>query len=130
MEDPTSEEAALTHRVRAGDGHAATELYRRHHAAVLAFARRLCPDPHTAEDLASEAFARTLRTVRTGAGGPSGGWRPYLYAVVRNTAAEWARSDQRRVLTPEFREDDLTAAGPEPPDDLATRAYRSLPPRW
>nr|BFE84246.1 hypothetical protein GCM10020093_068470 [Planobispora longispora] len=130
MNGPTSDDSALTRLVRAGDSHAVAELYERHHAAVLAFARRLCPDPYTAEDLASEAFARTLRTVRTGAAGPSGGWRPYLYAVVRNTAAEWAHSDQRRVLTAEFREDDLTVAGPEPPDDLVTRAYRSLPPRW
>ncbi|MFG1941621.1 sigma-70 family RNA polymerase sigma factor [Nonomuraea sp. NPDC048826] len=129
MEHSTREDAALTSLVRAGDSRAVAELYERHHAAVLAFARRLCADPHTAEDLASEAFARTLRTVRAGAG-PSGGWRPYLYAVARNTAAEWARTEHRRVLTAEFRDDELTVAGPEPPDDLVTRAYRSLPPRW
>ncbi|MEV4186190.1 sigma-70 family RNA polymerase sigma factor, partial [Streptosporangium canum] len=127
---PESEDPALTRLVRAGDDRAVSELYERHYPAVIAFARRLCQDPHTAEDLASEAFARTLRTVRNGPAGPTGDWRPYLYAVVRNTAAEWARSDQRSVLTGEFREDDLTTAAPEPPDDLVTRAYRSLPPRW
>ncbi|GAA4530332.1 sigma-70 family RNA polymerase sigma factor [Nonomuraea ferruginea] len=130
MEDSQREDAALTKLVRAGDSRAVAELYERHHAAVLAFARRLCQDPHIAEDLASEAFTRTLRTVRGGEAGPSGAWRPYLYAVARNTAAEWARTDQRRVLTPEFRDDELTVAEPEPPDDLVTRAYRSLPPRW
>ncbi|MEU6788720.1 sigma-70 family RNA polymerase sigma factor [Nonomuraea angiospora] len=127
------EDAELTQRVRAGDSHAVAELYERHHAAVLAFARRLSPDPQAAEDLASEAFTRTLRTVRTGAGGPSGGWRPYLYAVVRNTAAEWARTDQRLVLIGEFRADefaDLLVTEPEVPDDLVVRAFRSLPPRW
>ncbi|QYC41533.1 RNA polymerase sigma factor YlaC [Nonomuraea coxensis DSM 45129] len=129
-DDPRDADPALTHLVRAGDERAVSELYERHHPAVLAFARRLCQDPHTAEDLASEAFARTLRTVRNGSGGPSGGWRPYLYAVARNTAIEWARSQQRLVLTDEFREDELTTAPPEPPDDLVTRAYRSLPPRW
>ncbi|MFI6796103.1 sigma-70 family RNA polymerase sigma factor [Streptosporangium canum] len=130
MIEPESDDPALTRLVRAGDDRAVSELYERHHPAVIAFARRLCQDPHTAEDLASEAFARTLRTVRNGLAGPTGDWRPYLYAVVRNTAAEWARSDQRSVLTDEFREDDLTTAAPEPPDDLVTRAYRSLPPRW
>ncbi|MFD2356012.1 RNA polymerase sigma factor [Nonomuraea ferruginea] len=130
MEDSQREDAALTKLVRAGDSRAVAELYERHHAAVLAFARRLCQDPHIAEDLASEAFTRTLRTVRGGEASPSGAWRPYLYAVARNTAAEWARTDQRRVLTPEFRDDELTVAEPEPPDDLVTRAYRSLPPRW
>ncbi|MET8387185.1 sigma-70 family RNA polymerase sigma factor [Streptosporangium canum] len=130
MIEPESDDPALTRLVRAGDDRAASELYERHYPAVIAFARRLCQDPHTAEDLVSEAFARTLRTVRNGPAGPTGDWRPYLYAVVRNTAAEWARSDQRFVLTDEFREDDLTTAAPEPPDDLVTRAYRSLPPRW
>ncbi|MER5426995.1 sigma-70 family RNA polymerase sigma factor [Streptosporangium roseum] len=130
MIESESEDPALTRLVRAGDDRAASELYERHYPAVIAFARRLCQDLHTAEDLASEAFARTLRTVRNGPAGPTGDWRPYLYAVVRNTAAEWARSDQRFVLTDEFREDDLTTAAPEPPDDLVTRAYRSLPPRW
>ncbi|MFE3450781.1 sigma-70 family RNA polymerase sigma factor [Nonomuraea sp. NPDC059194] len=130
MHQQTAEDTALTDQVRAGDSRAAEELYRRHHPALLAFARRLCQDPHTAEDLANEAFARTLRTVRTGTGGPSAGWRPYLYVVARNTAAEWARADQRLVLTAEFRDDDLTVAGPEPPDELVARAYRSLPPRW
>ncbi|WP_051751522.1 sigma-70 family RNA polymerase sigma factor [Streptosporangium amethystogenes] len=130
MTKPESEDPVLTRLVRAGDERAVSELYERHYPAVIAFARRLCQDLHTAEDLASEAFARTLRTVRSGPAGPTGDWRPYLYAVVRNTAAEWARSDQRFVLTDEFREDDLTTAAPEPSDDLVTRAYRSLPPRW
>ncbi|MER7618678.1 sigma-70 family RNA polymerase sigma factor [Nonomuraea wenchangensis] len=129
-DDPRDADSALTRLVRAGDERAVTELYERHHPAVLAFARRLCQDPHTAEDLASESFARTLRTVRNGSGGPSDAWRPYLYAVARNTAIEWARSQQRIVLTEEFREDELTTPPPEPPDDLVTRAYRSLPPRW
>ncbi|SEU22367.1 sigma-70 family RNA polymerase sigma factor [Nonomuraea wenchangensis] len=129
-DDPRDADPALTRLVRAGDERAVTELYERHHPAVLAFARRLCQDPHTAEDLASESFARTLRTVRNGSGGPSEAWRPYLYAVARNTAIEWARSQQRIVLTEEFREDELTTPPPEPPDDLVTRAYRSLPPRW
>lgn len=130
MDEPKSEDLALTGLARAGDSRAVSELYERHYPALLAFTRRLCQSPHTAEDLASEAFARTLRTVRNGAAGPTGGWRPYLYAVARNTAVEWARSDQRVVLTDEFREDALTTAAPEPPDDLVTRAYRSLPPRW
>ncbi|MET8993483.1 sigma-70 family RNA polymerase sigma factor, partial [Nonomuraea wenchangensis] len=129
-DDQKGEDAALTRLVRAGDERAVSELYERHYPAVLAFARRLCQDPHTAEDLASESFARTLRTVRHGSGGPSDAWRPYLYAVARNTAIEWARSQQRIVLTEEFREDELTTSPPEPPDDLVTRAYRSLPPRW
>ncbi|GAA2736510.1 RNA polymerase sigma factor [Actinocorallia aurantiaca] len=126
------EDAELTARVRDGDEQAVEELYRRHHAAVLAFAGRLCRQPQTAEDLASEAFARTLRTVRSGTGGPSGGWRPYLYAVARNTASAWSQADGRAVLTAEF--EDLPGGDePEPPSEeaaLAVDAYESLPERW
>ncbi|GAB3963266.1 hypothetical protein GCM10029978_020520 [Actinoallomurus acanthiterrae] len=126
------EDAELTRRVRDGDDRAAEELYRRHHRAVLSYAARLSHDPQTAEDLASEAFARTLRTVRSGSGGPSGTWRPYLYAVVRNTASAWARSARRQVLTSEFA--DVPAESEADPEDgtreLAARAYESLPERW
>src|SRR5690606_3880661 len=41
-------------------------LYRRHWKAVLVYAKTCCRDPHTAEDLASEAFTRTLEAVRGG----------------------------------------------------------------
>uniref|UniRef100_UPI0019D217F8 RNA polymerase sigma factor n=1 Tax=Streptomyces prasinopilosus TaxID=67344 RepID=UPI0019D217F8 len=50
-------DALLTSAVREdGDAGAIEELYRRHAPAVLAYARTCCRDPHTAEDLASEAF--------------------------------------------------------------------------
>ncbi|REE95017.1 sigma-70 family RNA polymerase sigma factor [Thermomonospora umbrina] len=97
----------LAQRVRAGDDHAVAELYLRHHAAMLAYARSLCRDEQTAEDLAGEAFARTLRAVQAG-GGPEGAWRPYLYAAVRNLAIDWARSQRHIVLVEEV--DD----GPDP----------------
>ncbi|WP_106402304.1 sigma-70 family RNA polymerase sigma factor [Actinocorallia populi] len=126
------EDAELTGRVRDGDERAVEELYRRHHAAVLAFAGRLCRQPQTAEDLASEAFARTLRTVRSGTGGPTGGWRPYLYAVARNTAMAWSQADGRAVLTAEFEDlpggDELEPASEEAA--LVVEAYESLPERW
>ncbi|GAA0958827.1 sigma-70 family RNA polymerase sigma factor [Actinocorallia libanotica] len=124
------EDAELTARVRDGDEQAVEELYRRHHAAVLAFAGRLCRRPQLAEDLASEAFTRTLQTVRSGTGGPSGGWRPYLYTVVRNTASAWSQADGRSVLTAEF--EDLPE-GDETVSEvaaLAADAYESLPERW
>ncbi|WP_185074917.1 RNA polymerase sigma factor [Nonomuraea jabiensis] len=106
MTESTIEDTALTRLVRAGDSRAIAELHERHHAAVLALARRLCLDPQTAEDLASEAFVRTLRTVRSGTAGPEGPWRLYLYAVVRDTAAESLRS----------------AAGPDP--EFGERRWR------
>ena len=110
----------LTQRVRSGDDRAVTGL-----------ARRLFPDPQAAEDLANEAFTRTLRTVHAGSGGPSDGWRPYLYAVGRNTAAEWARDNDRLVLVADYRdvEPDLSTTAPELPDEPVVRAFQSTPIR-
>ncbi|TXS27102.1 RNA polymerase sigma factor [Streptomyces sp. gb1(2016)] len=98
----TRSDALLTAAIRdGGDAGATAELYRRHAPAVLLYARSCCRDPHTAEDLASEAFARTVRAVRDGKR-PVEAWRPYLLAVVRHTAADWADQARRVDLTPGF----------------------------
>ncbi|UNS97747.1 sigma-70 family RNA polymerase sigma factor [Streptomyces tubbatahanensis] len=146
-------DAALTQDLRAGDpftGQAALdELYRRHHPAVLAYARTCCRDPHTAEDLGSEAFARTLQAVRAG-GGPTEAWRPYLLTAVRRTAAAWSETARRTELAPDFDRwlsetpaEAHTARGAHGAEEsaeermlrredgrLALRAFRALPERW
>ncbi|WP_169314241.1 sigma-70 family RNA polymerase sigma factor [Streptomyces piniterrae] len=117
------------------------ELYRRHRSAVLAYARAYCRDLHTAEDLTSEAFVRTLQAVRTG-GGPEAAWRPYLLTIVRRTAADWAGTARRTELSPDFEQ--WLAHVPDTPEtesgeermlrleenSLILRAFRSLPERW
>ncbi|WP_267242106.1 sigma-70 family RNA polymerase sigma factor [Streptomyces sp. PR69] len=117
------------------------ELYRLHRPAVLSYARSCCRDAHTAEDLVSEAFARTLQAVRSGRG-PEAAWRPYLLAVVRRVAAEWAATDRRTELSADFGQwlDHLPGvAGEESAEErilrledssLVLRAFRSLPERW
>ncbi|MDH2389250.1 sigma-70 family RNA polymerase sigma factor [Streptomyces sp. HNM0663] len=117
------------------------ELYRLHRPAVLSYARSCCRDAHTAEDLVSEAFARTLQAVRSGRG-PEAAWRPYLLAVVRRVAAEWAATDRRTQLSADFGQwlDHLPGiAGEESAEErilrledssLVLRAFRSLPERW
>ncbi|MER5274777.1 sigma-70 family RNA polymerase sigma factor [Streptomyces sp. NPDC002809] len=144
----TRSDAALTAAIRGGgDAGATAELYRRHAPAVLRYARTCCRDPHTAEDLASEVFARTVQAVLAGKG-PVDAWRPYLLTVVRRTAAEWAEGARRVDLTPGFGAWLDAAArrgGPdrvsreETGEDLVVRAetggivahaFRSLPERW
>lgn len=118
---------------------ALTELYRRHRPAVLAYARTCCRDPYTAEDLASEAFTRTLQAVRSGSG-PQDAWRPYLLTAVRHTAAAWSDTARRTELAPDFeRWLEETASTEDSGEvrmlraedaDLVLRAFRSLPERW
>ncbi|MGW2706675.1 sigma-70 family RNA polymerase sigma factor [Streptomyces sp. NPDC001340] len=119
----------------------AAELYRRHRSAVLSYALACCRDRHTAEDLVSEAFARTLQAVRSGSG-PEASWRPYLLTTVRRIAAEWAGTARRTELSADFEQwlaNLPDAAEPENGEErvlrlednnLVLRAFRSLPPRW
>ncbi|MFF9803667.1 sigma-70 family RNA polymerase sigma factor [Streptomyces coeruleorubidus] len=132
-------DAHLTAFIRSGPPDAADkaldELYRRHRTAVIAYARTCTRDAHTAEDLASEAFARALRAVRGGAG-PEGAWRPYLLTTVRRTAASWAATADRIELSPDFGTWLSEAPSGEEQTllredaDLIQRAFRSLPERW
>ncbi|MFJ2824661.1 sigma factor [Streptomyces toxytricini] len=113
-------------------------LHRRHGAAAFACARACCRTPHDAEDLASEAFLRTLQAVRSGAG-PRERWRPYLLAVVRHTASEWRAGAGRTLLTPDVEPWCGPGAGGEDPQrrllecedrQLVARSFRTLPERW
>ncbi|MEV6011403.1 sigma-70 family RNA polymerase sigma factor [Streptomyces sp. NPDC051976] len=116
---------------------ALAELYRRHRADVLAGARRIA-GVQSADDLTSEAFLRTVRAVRQGAG-PTGSWRPYLLAVVRNTAAERAKAARAQVPLADFQtwcESLPDTTDPErvvlysEETRLLARGFRSLPERW
>ncbi|WP_436735665.1 sigma-70 family RNA polymerase sigma factor [Streptomyces sp. BBFR102] len=149
VEDRRSDEALAAALRETAEAGAVEELYRRHAPAVLAYARLCCRDPHTAEDLASEAFTRTVQAVRGGQG-PEQAWRPYLLAVVRHTAADWAARARRVELEPGFGEWLESQAGPagegpagalrEPSGEerairaeeggLIAAAFRSLPERW
>lgn len=141
-------DAELIQRMRAGDDGAYEELYRRHSAAVLRYARTCCRDGHTADDLTAEVFARTLQAVRGGAG-PEQAVRAYLLTTVRRVAAAWTKTAKREQLVEDFAvfaadsaraaevSDDETLdlgadvrAMHEAERSLAMRAFRSLPERW
>lgn len=137
-------DAELTRTIRASDRRsdsaheALEELYRRHRPAVLAYARTCCRDMHTAEDLVSEAFTRTLQAVHAGHG-PEYAWRPYLLSVVRRTAADWAATTGRTDLSPDFAHWLETASTEDGGEEhalrqednaLIVRSFRALPERW
>ncbi|MFE2726948.1 sigma-70 family RNA polymerase sigma factor [Kitasatospora sp. NPDC059327] len=131
-------DASLIARLRAGDDDVVGTLFERHHRAALGYARSLGGLDHRAEDLASEAFVRTLAAVRAG-NGPTDNWRPYLFTVVRNTAVAWAASERRSFPTEDVQDwadeadhalspDQIVAASAE--HHLIVTAFRSLPERW
>jgi RNA polymerase sigma factor (sigma-70 family) len=130
--DPPSD-TQLVDRTRDGDGRAYAELWHRHYRAGVTVARSYTAsfDP---DDLVSEAFTRTFAAIADG-GGPTAGFRPYLFAVIRNTAASWGRRASREIAVehaeeiedPRFAEATLLA---ELDRSLAARAFRALPPRW
>lgn len=64
----------------------------RHGAALLLFARQWAPTRADAEDAVQDGFVRFWRS-RGRARDPVG----YLYACVRASALDWARSSQRRA---------------------------------
>jgi RNA polymerase sigma factor (sigma-70 family) len=115
------------------DAPAFASLYVQHLPAARRTALALVP-PDAADDIVAEAFTRVLAACAAG-GGPSGAFRPYLLATVRNLArdhlAERARIalvpvDPRAVTVPGAGE--LANAREE--RDMVLRAFSSLPPRW
>lgn len=108
-------------------------LYVQHLPAARRTALALVPVSE-AEDIVSEAFTRVLAAQSRG-GGPSGAFRPYLLAAVRNLArdANAARGrvvpvpdDPRMVLVPSAGE--LASRAEE--QRMTARAFASLPARW
>lgn len=125
-------DAELIAMVRSGDGEAYGILWLRHSSAAIRLARGLTTrvDP---EDVAAEAFARTLEALSRGKG-PEVAFRPYLLAVVRNTAAMWGRGAARSVGIGEldFEDPQFGGAAIEAALDRLTvvAAFASLSPRW
>ncbi len=96
------EDQELLTRYRQGDNSAFGLLYSRYESRALAYARRHTNNQTSAEDLASEAFARILETIRRGKG-PTVSMNHYLITTIRTLA--W-RNDKavgpEEVVAPEI----------------------------
>ena len=124
-------DADLVERTRRGDQRAFGEPWRRHHPAGIRVARHATT--LEAEDVVSESFTRIYRAIRAG-GGPSGAFRPYLYATIRNISASWGSAvhdipveDVAEYAPAVLSDDPATLALDR---TLTARAFRSLPERW
>jgi RNA polymerase sigma factor (sigma-70 family) len=80
--------------VRRGDAEAAGELYRRYHRDLRRFVAARFRGTN-ADDIVSEAFARTLRAIRNGAGPHDHALR-YLFVAARTVAIANGTRDRRR----------------------------------
>nr|WP_241741667.1 sigma-70 family RNA polymerase sigma factor [Microbacterium yannicii] len=106
-------------------------MWERHVASARSAARAVSPnvDP---DDIVSEAFTSILSAIRKG-GGPTEGFRPYLFASIRNVAASWGRRTQELPI------DDLDERAADSAAEFAelvadrsvlAQAFRELPERW
>jgi RNA polymerase sigma factor (sigma-70 family) len=130
--DPASIDDDLVARTRDGDRDAYAQLWRRHSGAGLAYAASVT-STFDAADLVSESFTKIMVALRNG-NGPRRGFRSYLYATIRNTAATWGNARKEvPVDDPAVFAD--TRFGPER-EDLAwelprvAEVFDALPERW
>ena len=130
----------LVSRVRHGDTAAFGDLYAHHSAAAHRAARRIVRDPHVAEDVVSESFARVFKALQ-GGNGPTGDLFPYLLVTMRNVAASWGRESVKwtpvgddTVFQPRDARDSVAGADELPVDrlnmSLTSSAFETLPRRW
>jgi RNA polymerase sigma factor (sigma-70 family) len=129
-------DAELLGHVHGGCEEAAEELFRRHYPALLRYAKTLTNDSTVAEDLASEAFTRTLERVRLGAVPET--LEAYLAVAVRNGSVdEFRRANRLRSL--DALDETPASIGPGSPSidctvvlgdrDLLRQAFSALSPR-
>lgn len=86
----------LVARVRAGDPHAFQQLVARHRPALVRYASsRLGPYRPEAEDVVQDAMVRAYDALRRGADPPNP--TAWLFTIVRNRAADLARTGRRRA---------------------------------
>jgi RNA polymerase sigma-70 factor (ECF subfamily) len=102
------------------------ELFRRHHAAVAAYARRRAPSD-TADDVVASTFLVAWRRLEDVPGDPL----PWLLAVARNVIATQQRGSRRRGALRRRLEHTRPGAAPPPsveePDGRVAAALGRLP---
>lgn len=117
MSPADASDSELVRRARQGDREAFGVLVRRYLRPALAVAWEFAPSREDAEDLVQEGFHRALRGLDGfGTGRP---FRPWLFAIIRNTARNAAAHHARwnAVAIPE----ELPSQEPDPLDETHRR---------
>jgi RNA polymerase sigma-70 factor (ECF subfamily) len=124
-------DSSLVERFQSGDVAAFEDLYRRYHGRLVRFCLRRVGDPHEAEEVAQEAFARALRALPTLAGERR--FYPWMTVIAGRLCVD---SHRRRSRTEPADVIDLGAVEPGIDDifarvdhDYLARAMGRLAPR-
>jgi RNA polymerase sigma-70 factor (ECF subfamily) len=109
-------EVSFRDRIARGELDALRDAYRRHHAAVRAFAGRLLGDHAAAEDLVHDVFVALPRAAARFRGDCS--FEGFLVGIAANLARRHLRTSKRRRAAFQRLSWELPAA-PPPPDQTA-----------
>ena len=96
---------------RSGDDAAATELVRRHAAALGRYLYGVGADPSDLEDLVQETFFRAFRALPGWRGEAT--FRSWLFRIGGNLRKDWFRRDGRRVILSSEDQDLADSSDPE-----------------
>jgi RNA polymerase sigma-70 factor (ECF subfamily) len=110
---PDTSDVDLVKRAQGGDVEAVGELYDRHHTRIFRYLWSRLRDPHVAEDLTGEVFARMVKDLP--------GYRPrgipfqaWLYRIAHNLAVDHQRVQGRHPLVSLDDAEDVRAEGQDP----------------
>lgn len=96
---------ALVERAQAGDRAAFDDLYLRYYRRLYRFCIRRLQDPHEAEDVAQEAFARAWRALPTFAGDRR--FYPWLSVIASHLCTDVLRRRNRSTPVAEFHQSNV-----------------------
>jgi RNA polymerase sigma factor (sigma-70 family) len=125
-----AEETLLT-AARTGNRVAFTQLYERHHAEAVRYARRFVRTAADAEDVAADALLRLMLTLEAGRG-PLTNVAAYLRTTVRRLAIDLAGRNSRSVAVGLECDpaDGQRRVEVRESDAILDLAFTGLPPRW
>ena len=83
-------DAALLNAVRRMEGEALTEIFDEYSPALHKYVQRMCSDPHLADNIVGDVFARLLDQLSCG-GGPSANLRSYLFTATHHLFVDQVR---------------------------------------
>lgn len=118
-DDPAIHDAEAVARIRAGDGEAFADLYRRYRPDVYRFAAHMTGQASAADDIVQDVFLSVIRDIRRFEAG-RGTLLAWLLGITRNHVRRWQH--RRRWLAITGGDDGvLGAVEADPMTDLSRR---------